>query len=92
VSAGPTLYNATFLQSVMGNLLRNAAHYTDGGYIRLSLEPNGFSVEDSGVGIPEEQREAMFRRSCAVTNGVARAGLGCRWCSGSVTTRAGASP
>ncbi|MNP61809.1 Osmolarity sensor protein EnvZ [compost metagenome] len=55
------LYNATFLQSVMGNLLRNAAHYTDGGYIRLSLQPNGFSVEDSGVGIPEEQREAMFQ-------------------------------
>ena len=26
----------------------------------LSLEPNGFSVEDSGVGIPEEKREAMF--------------------------------
>ncbi len=45
----------------MGNLLRNAAHYTDSGYIRLSLEANGFSVEDSGVGIPEEQREAMFR-------------------------------
>ncbi|MNO67829.1 Osmolarity sensor protein EnvZ [compost metagenome] len=55
------LYNATFLQSVMGNLLRNAAHYTDSGYIRLSLEANGFSVEDSGVGIPEEQREAMFK-------------------------------
>jgi signal transduction histidine kinase len=30
VSASPVLYNATFLQSVMGNLLRNAAHYTDG--------------------------------------------------------------
>jgi sensor histidine kinase regulating citrate/malate metabolism len=43
------------------------------GYIRLSLEANGFSVEDSGVGIPEEQREAMFSRSCAAMNGVARA-------------------
>ncbi|WP_369989911.1 sensor histidine kinase [Pseudomonas xanthosomatis] len=61
VSASPVLYNATFLQSVMGNLLRNAAHYTDSGYIRLSLQSDGFSVEDSGVGIPEEQREAMFR-------------------------------
>ena len=61
VSASPVLYNATFLQSVMGNLLHNAAHYTDSGYIRLSLEANGYSVEDSGVGIPEEQREAMFR-------------------------------
>ncbi|MEE1921248.1 HAMP domain-containing sensor histidine kinase [Pseudomonas sp. 148P] len=56
-----TLYNATFLQSVMGNLLRNAAHYTDHGFIRLTIEANSFTVEDSGVGIPEEQREAMFQ-------------------------------
>ncbi|MDD0973140.1 sensor histidine kinase [Pseudomonas fontis] len=63
VSSGglSTLYNATFLQSVMGNLLRNAAHYTDRGFIRLTLEADGFTVEDSGVGIPEEQREAMFQ-------------------------------
>ncbi|WP_223472691.1 MULTISPECIES: sensor histidine kinase [unclassified Pseudomonas] len=55
-----TLYNATFLTAVMGNLLRNALHYTDQGFIRLSLSVTGFMVEDSGVGIPEEKREAMF--------------------------------
>ncbi|MFL7964567.1 sensor histidine kinase [Pseudomonas kielensis] len=55
-----TLYNATFLTAVMGNLLRNALHYTDHGFIRLSLTTTGFVVEDSGVGIPEEKREAMF--------------------------------
>ena len=55
-----TLYNATFLTAVMGNLLRNALHYTDQGFIRLSLSTTGFVVEDSGVGIPEEKREAMF--------------------------------
>ena len=44
----------------MGNLLRNALHYTEHGFIRLTLEPSGFVVEDSGVGIPEEKREAMF--------------------------------
>ncbi|MBD9463549.1 MULTISPECIES: HAMP domain-containing sensor histidine kinase [unclassified Pseudomonas] len=55
-----TLYNATFLTAVMGNLLRNALHYTDQGFIRLSLTTTGFVVEDSGVGIPEEKREAMF--------------------------------
>jgi signal transduction histidine kinase len=53
-------YNATFLHAVMGNLLRNALHYTERGFIRLTLEPSGFVVEDSGVGIPEEKREAMF--------------------------------
>jgi signal transduction histidine kinase len=55
-----TLYNATFLHAVMGNLLRNALHYTDSGFITLTLQADGFLVEDSGVGIPEEKREAMF--------------------------------
>ena len=55
-----TLYNATFLTAVMGNLMRNALHYTDQGFIRLTLSVTGFVVEDSGVGIPEEKREAMF--------------------------------
>jgi signal transduction histidine kinase len=53
-------YNATLLHAVMGNLLRNALHYTEQGFIRLSLTGTGFLVEDSGVGIPEEKREAMF--------------------------------
>jgi len=53
-------YNATLLQAVMGNLLRNALHYTERGFIRLTLNDTGFLVEDSGVGIPEEKREAMF--------------------------------
>jgi signal transduction histidine kinase len=56
-----TGYNATFLHAVMGNLLRNALHYTDSGFIRLTLETEGFVVEDSGVGIPEEKRQAMFQ-------------------------------
>ena len=63
VMSGPsseTLYNATFLHAVMGNLLRNALHYTDHGFITLTLQDDGFLVEDSGVGIPEEKREAMF--------------------------------
>jgi signal transduction histidine kinase len=55
-----TRFNATLLQAVMGNLLRNALHYTERGFIRLTLTASGFLVEDSGVGIPEEKREAMF--------------------------------
>jgi len=54
-------FNLTFLQSVMGNLLRNAWHYTDHGFVRLTLTSNGFVVEDSGIGIPEEQRQAVFQ-------------------------------
>ncbi|WP_268800950.1 sensor histidine kinase [Pseudomonas huanghezhanensis] len=55
------LYNGPLLRSVMGNLLRNAWHYTDEGFIRLTLTATGFTVEDSGIGIPEEKRAAMFQ-------------------------------
>ncbi|MFZ3282966.1 sensor histidine kinase [Pseudomonas sp.] len=58
---GTQRFNLTFLQSVMGNLLRNAWHYTDHGYVRLTLNENSFVVEDSGIGIPEERRHAMFQ-------------------------------
>jgi len=36
-------------------------HYTESGSIRLQLGPNGFWVEDTGAGIPEEQRERVFQ-------------------------------
>lgn len=53
-------FNAPLLKAVLGNLLRNAWHYCDSGYIRLTLEAQGFSVEDSGVGIPEAMRVSVF--------------------------------
>ncbi len=56
----PVGYNAPFLRAVLGNLLRNALHYTDNGCICLHLQATGFYVEDSGHGIPEAQREAVF--------------------------------
>ncbi len=59
--AGDGVFNQTFLGAVLGNLLRNAWHYTDEGFIRLTLLPGGFKVEDSGIGIPEEKRLDMFR-------------------------------
>jgi signal transduction histidine kinase len=55
------LYNATFLSTVMANLLRNALHYTEHGCVRLVLESGGFRVEDSGAGIPQEQHEEIFQ-------------------------------
>lgn len=54
-------YNPTLLRTVMANLLRNALHYTERGHVRLVLEPGGFRVEDSGAGIPADQREQMFQ-------------------------------
>lgn len=53
-------YNAPFLRAVLGNLLRNAWHYSSGGCIRLTLHDSGFSVEDNGAGIPDSLRETVF--------------------------------
>lgn len=61
VTQGPGGYNAPLLRAVIGNLLRNALHYTESGQISLRLAEHGFVVEDSGVGIPESEREAMFQ-------------------------------
>ncbi|HRP95287.1 MAG TPA: HAMP domain-containing sensor histidine kinase [Rhodocyclaceae bacterium] len=49
------------LRAVMSNLLRNAIHYTDSGFVRIVLRAGGFAVIDSGVGIPAEQRDRIFR-------------------------------
>ncbi|MCW2291099.1 signal transduction histidine kinase [Pseudomonas sp. BIGb0408] len=54
------VYNPTLLRTVMANLLRNALHYTETGFVKLTLQPGGFRVEDSGVGIPEQQHEQIF--------------------------------
>ena len=59
--AGIAQYNGPLLRSVMGNLLRNAWHYTERGRVVLCLGEHGFMVEDSGVGIPVAEREAMFQ-------------------------------
>jgi signal transduction histidine kinase len=53
-------FNAVFLHSVLGNLLRNAWHYTTTGQVTLRLHAQGFVVEDTGIGIAEDERENMF--------------------------------
>lgn len=54
-------YNIALLRAVMSNLLRNAVHYTDSGYVRLVLTSKGFRVEDSGADIEASQRESIFQ-------------------------------
>ena len=54
-------YQSTFLHTVISNLLRNALHYTDRGYVRFVVFHGGFRVEDSGPGIAPEQYADVFR-------------------------------
>ena len=55
------LYNATFLTTVISNLLRNALHYTERGSVRLVLDNGVLRVEDTGIGIPPDQHVQVFQ-------------------------------
>lgn len=46
--------------AVVGNLLRNAFAYTDGGWIRVHIGPRHLTIEDSGVGMNDEDIRDAF--------------------------------
>src|SRR4029077_7477414 len=65
------------LQRVLMNLVGNAFKFTpDGGRIRCRLRSGGdqlaVSVDDSGPGVPAEQRHAIFERFRQVDGGINR--------------------
>ena len=45
---------------MLGNLLRNACHYTDRGRIVVRIERDRVSVEDSGIGMTPADLERAF--------------------------------
>lgn len=55
-----------YLTQVIANLIDNAIRYTEKGSIIVALSRNGsnilYSVKDSGVGIPDEDKEKMFTK------------------------------
>jgi signal transduction histidine kinase len=66
---------------VLANLLSNALKFTEQGHVALSVAPRGhevcFSVTDTGVGIPDTDRDAVFDRFRQVKAGDRRGiGLG----------------
>ncbi|MDR2187082.1 MAG: HAMP domain-containing histidine kinase [Azonexus sp.] len=60
-SGVPGLWPPDLLRVVINNLLRNAAHYTEQGEIRLIIGDGGFCVEDSGSGIAEDDADKLFQ-------------------------------
>jgi signal transduction histidine kinase len=55
------LFPAPLLRTVLNNLIFNAIHHTKEGIITLSIQPTGFSVSDTGSGISESEKQAVFK-------------------------------
>ena len=57
--------DARRLEQILRNLLSNAIKFTDAGSVELRVSPHAdgrisFAVEDTGIGIPDEERAAIF--------------------------------
>jgi signal transduction histidine kinase len=81
-NTGPMLVSPIeWMERLAGVLLDNACRYTpEGGDIRVSTSETDdailFTVEDSGPGIPEQEREKVFDRFHRVAAVAAGSGLG----------------
>jgi len=67
-------------QQALLNLLSNAAKYTDKGHITLRVRSHQhtatFTVEDTGIGIPEEHYETVFQEFRQLDETIARRRIG----------------
>ena len=48
------------VSTVIGNLIRNACHYTDRGHIDISINTGKLVVRDTGIGMSAQQLERVF--------------------------------
>jgi signal transduction histidine kinase len=70
------------LDEILGNLIENAAKY-GGGSVFVTVDPHPENlqsceiwVEDDGMGIPAQEREAIFARGARLDTGKPGTGLG----------------
>ncbi len=62
------------LSVVLGNLIGNAFKYTREGSVRVIVHSDRVTVEDTGPGIPESEREQVFERHFRGSSGVSSGG------------------
>ncbi|MBT8047723.1 MAG: HAMP domain-containing histidine kinase [Xanthomonadales bacterium] len=49
------------VESVVGNLLRNAFAYTDAGQVTVQIQPRNVTIEDTGPGMKPSEVEQVFQ-------------------------------
>lgn len=96
--------DVTKLRQVINNLISNAAKFTHGGQITLSVERRGnwidIAVADTGIGISQEQQKVLFSDFATASPAIAATyggnGLGlslsqhlCRLMGGQITLESG---
>ncbi|MCX6071663.1 MAG: ATP-binding protein [Chloroflexi bacterium] len=69
------------ISQILVNLAGNAVKFTEKGEVSVRIEPQGtdrwrIQVRDTGLGIPESQREAIFEAYRQLGNGAANARTG----------------
>ena len=86
--------NSDSLLQMLGNILENAAKFTEQGFIRLTLKKDKahfyFTIEDSGCGIPQDKVNSIFERFVKVDAFKEGLGLGLAYCHETVTKLGGA--
>ncbi len=94
----PVHADKALITEVLRNLVDNALKYTpENGVVKLSAQQEGqsliFSVSDTGVGIPEESLDKLFRKFSRVENPMSKrergSGLGLYFAKGIVEKHGG---
>jgi PAS domain S-box-containing protein len=95
VPPGLTVRANDLLSTVISNLLTNAVEHndSDGLTLRVTAEADGdtvlLRVADTGEGIPDDRKDAVFDRGESTRNGTERGGLGLYMVQTLVTTYGG---
>lgn len=92
-----TMLDKDRLSQVLRNLLANAIKFTDQGVIKIELsclsgDSLVVSIEDQGVGVPEDELEDIFLpfvQSTTTKDGSGGTGLGLAICQGIITEHSG---
>lgn len=67
----PRVFSSEAILSVVfGNLLRNALLHSESKDINIELNPDGFTIRDFGLGIPDELKDRMFERFASGVTGI----------------------